>query len=111
MHLIRPYVYRGISCRHCCCEIVTFQDLFWTLCLWGSTKACWFTGMLFSGPWYISFSLISDGAAPALLLLSHLCLCLRYFWCAELGRYMCTVLPYMLAMLFHCSPNSVFGAL
>lgn len=42
MLLIRPYVYHRISCRHYYCEIVTFQDLFWTACLWGSTEACWF---------------------------------------------------------------------
>lgn len=72
----------------------------------GAQKPAGSTGMLFSGPWYVSFSLISDGAPPARLLLSHLCLCLRYFWCAELGRYLCIVLPCMLAMLLHWSPNS-----
>lgn len=79
------------------------------LCVWGGAqKPAGSTGMLFSGPWYVSFCLISDGAPPALLLPSHLCLCLRYFGCAELGRYTCIALPFVLAMLFHWSSNSQF---
>lgn len=74
----------------------------------GAQKPAASTGMLFSGPWSVSFSLISDGDPPALLLLSHLCWCLRYFWCADLGRYLCIVLPCMLAMLVQWSPNCPF---
>lgn len=77
------------------------------LCVCGEAqKPAGSTGMLFSGPRYVSFSLISDGAPPALLLLSHFCLFLRYFWGA-VRQVHCIVLPYMLATFFH--PNSHFS--
>lgn len=80
------------------------------LCVCGEAqKPAGSTGMLFSGPWYVSFSLISDGASPALLLLSHLCLFLRYFWGAVRqvhvhcsAVYACHVFPPKLPVLGHC---------
>lgn len=76
----------------------------------GAQKPAGSTGMLFAGPWYVSFSLISDGPPPALLLLSHLCLSEIFLVCRvrQVGvhcsaSYACHVLQLALQL-------SVFGA-
>lgn len=103
--LIRPYVYRGISCVHYYCEIVTFQDLFWTACLWGGTKARWvhmhfaFWSMICLIFFNFSGGSTCTATAESFGFVSEM-------FNVQLGRCMCIVLSYVLGIFSQWRPNS-----